>query len=311
MKDSWEKLISDFDVFEGPIGTMPVTVGSGGAHVYGVTDERGEYIAKIMPLGGNNETLKKQFYKEYRFYKAAFSLKPDFVPEVLYQTETPDALVLVLEKYQPITRSRWDERLTSEAAEVYAKINALDASRFDFLASPPDEPEEKPYPLSVSYEKWIVIARKFPDCVDGKILGEIYERYESIDGIVKVISVPSTVCHGDFHPENCLYDGEKIFVCNWQNANIGCGVGDISFFISRGSDMGIGIDPENFISAYRSALKFYANIDIDTKDILTIISASNLSGSFRFWAEYLQNSSPDRVKKIYDAMIQDYFFLFA
>jgi thiamine kinase-like enzyme len=209
-----------------------------------------------------------------------------------------------MKQYSAVQSGEWSGGLQNEAVKICARINAVNTDGFAEMFE--EEQSAEPYPLSVSLENWERLQNKFPEYTDSRLLKEMYNNFSEIELYSKKTAIPRTLCHGDCHPNNFLKKGSKLIICDWQNAGIGAGAGDIAFFISRGKDMGLKINRNALIKKYCGALLKYADIKVDTDDIHRNIAASEFLVSFRFWAEYLQNSNIERVINIYNSMKKNY-----
>ena len=110
--------------------------------------------------------------------------------------------------------------------------------------------------------------------------------------------------HGDIFPESDLI---KIGVCDWQNVNSGHVSGDISFFLSRLSADGFGISKEKAIQMYCR----FSTSDTTYDEISMQMSLANLNTSFIHWHNYLRGCSIERVRGIWDKMIEDAEYLYS
>lgn len=115
--------------------------------------------------------------------------------------------------------------------------------------------------------------------------------------------------HGDFHCNNILVneDGE-ILVCDWQNTCVGEFVGDLSFFISQLSADGCIQKEDEFILTYAKYAQ-ELGLEVNKNDLKASMCLANINTTFLYWHEYLQGSSEERVKLIYDKMISDLVWL--
>ena len=176
---------------------------------------------------------------------------------------------------------------------------------------PEPEQADDPYPLSLSLGNWERLQHKFPGHIDALLLKDMYENFDMIGAYQDNINtiIPESLCHGDYHPENILKDGDKLIICDWQNVGTGKGINDVAFFISRGADMGLKINRDKLIEWYSEALLKYADIKVDVNDFYGSIAAFEFGISFQFWAGYLQDSSIERVLNIYNPMVSSYNLL--
>jgi thiamine kinase-like enzyme len=283
----------------------PITEGASGAYVFNADNQ---LIIKYISLPDLTEVVRTQFYKEYNFYRLYANDGIDFIPDVIFQTVNNDEMLIVLKKYTAIKHEKWNEDLQKSAMQLCARINTMDINNISTILQS-EKKQNDTYPLSRSFENWQCLQSKFPIHIDAALLQEMYEKYDEIILTEKKLTIPQTVCHGDFHPNNFLMYEDKLIICDWQNLNIGRGISDVAFFISRGADMRIHIDRDMLINEYYKAMIRYTDKKIEIGDLYKNIAASEFTVSFRFWAEYLQDSSIERIMRIYDSMVHSYRFM--
>ena len=316
MSDKIIELLIKNNILSDKKQLVPITVGAGGASVFSVADK---YVVKYANLSTLDFETRKQYRNEFDFYQICSNKNFDFIPEVIFQTSYDDEMLIIMKKYIPIKVEEWDENLQKSAMELCANINAVDTTDFISIfqdhdkkianANDGDDKGEDPYPLSLSYQNWVNLQKKFPEHIDAVLLKEMYENFDNIDIYTGKQTIPETLCHGDYHPQNFLKNGDKLIICDWQAVGIGKGIGDIAFFISRGIDMGLKVDRDKLIADYYEALLKYTNIKVDVYDLHKNVAANEFGVSFRFWAHYLENSDIDRVLNIYNAMVKSYGLL--
>lgn len=305
------ELLRQNNILCGKTELLPITAGAGGAYVFSVDYQ---YIIKYAYLPALDFEIRKQYRKEFSFYKICSGKNIDFLPEIVFQTANDDEILLVMKKYAPIKPADWDENLQKSAMELCAHINAVDTTDFNALFQEQEkqndeEQHEDSYPLSLSYQNWVNLQKKFPEHIDAALLKEMYADFDDMGACADKLDIPETLCHGDCHPQNFLKDGDKLKICDWQGAGIGRGIGDVAFFISRGADMGLDINRDKLIEDYCGALLKYANIKVNVSDLHKNVAADEFWVSFRYWAGYLQTSDIDRVLNIYNSMVNSYVFL--
>jgi len=304
--DKIKEILSANNVLSNIKGLTPLPESASGAYVFSA-DEK--YVIKYTNISELDSNTKRSLKKEYEFYKLCDN-KFDIIPEVIFQYSNEDELLIIFKKYQPIKDNEWTEKLQSQAMEMCARIHAMDTKDFSELFEKNNAKQwnENTHTLEVSLESWSKLQKKFPESIDISILNEMYKNFNDVISYADKIPIPKTLCHGDYHPWHFLRSGDKAVICDWQNADIGNGVGDVAFFISRGETR-LDIDRDKLITAYMKHLSKYANIEIDKNDILKQIAISEFDVSFRFWADYLQNGSLESVMKIYSKMVKSYKLL--
>jgi len=283
----------------------PITNGASGAFVF---DVAGKYIAKYAQQTARDAKVYPMFVTEYDFYRKCSSKGYEFIPKVVFQTATQDELIIVLQKYTPIHYGEWDDGLIHRAMRLCARINAIDTG--DFAPSAQSEgsygDDYDSYPLSTSYANWCLLQQKFPVDIDASSLEAMYKAFAQIRLEAEALAIPKTLCHGDFHPGNFLREGDNLLICDWQTVRFNRGIGDVSFFINRGTDMGITINRQQTIEAYHDSIHAFTSEKIEMRDLNQYVAAADFYVSFKFWAEHLQSSDKSRVLDIYNSMVASY-----
>lgn len=309
------KLLTQHNIANVQKELLPITIGAGGAYVYSVEDK---YVCKYVYFPELSADTREGYRKEFSFYRICSNRKITIIPEVVFQIINDDEMLIVMKKYSPIKPEEWNDELQKHATELCAQINAMSITRFADIfeehikQTDTDESNVKqddPHPLSASYRDWKNLQMKFPEHIDAELLKEMYENFYEMDSYANKLNIPETLCHGDCHPNNFLKSDDKLVICDWQGVGIGRGIGDIAFFISRGTDIGIKIDRDILIETYCKALLKYANIKVGVNDLHKNVAASEFGVSFRFWAGFLQDSEIVRVLNIYNQMVTNYDFL--
>ena len=101
-------------------------------------------------------------------------------------------------------------------------------------------------------------------------------------------------------------EDDRLLICDWQGISVSGESSDISFFMSRLGADGIGINEQLFIASYSEAIEKLSGRVVNAADIHRHIAASNIITTFEFWHEFLHGNDVERVKGIYDKMIEDY-----
>ena len=141
-----------------------------------------------------------------------------------------------------------------------------------------------------------------------EIVNDIFENLNIVCPILN--NGYHNICHGDFHPENILFDTAKnLIICDWQNVKIGKGISDISFFIERAIGFGINVNADKLINYYCTCLSKYTDRVIENDILLKEKSAAALLTIFSFWAYYLKESEKERIFPFYNEMVNSFRFL--
>lgn len=284
---------------------IPVTNGASGAFIF---DIDGKYIAKYAHKPEHDTKIYNMFVKEYDFYQKYSGKCYDFIPDVVFQTANQEEIFIVMQKYAAINHNEWNDSLKKQAMQLCARINSIDTNIFSTMPQNKNDygSDYDTYPLTVSFENWRLLQNKFPEHIDASLLNAMYEDFNAINEYAEQLAIPKTLCHGDFHPGNFLMDGNKLIVCDWQTVGISRGIGDVAFFISRGSDMGIPMNQNMLIEEYYESMLKITDEKIELNDLYKNVAATDFFVSFKFWAEYLQSSDKSRVLSIYNSMVNSY-----
>ena len=304
---------------------LPIKEGDGGAYLFSVDNK---YVVKYSCLPKLDFMTRTNHQREFDFYKVCSGKSVDFIPEIIFQDATDDEMIIVMKKYTPIKAGEWDENLLKQAMELCARINAIDPADFKWAYQEKEErskivryardgtPIYEPYPLSLSYRNWIALQEKFPEHIDAGLLKEMYDSFDETDSYAGKPDIPETLCHGDWHPNNCLRDGDQLIVCDWEGLCMGRGVDSVTWFCCVGAKMGININRDKLIEKYCGALFKYANIEVDANDFYKYIAANEFTQFFRFGTanvfiqdNYFQSADIDGVLNSYNTMVMSYTFL--
>jgi hypothetical protein len=293
-------------VFSDVMDISILKTGASGAELYGVTDKNGRFVVKQsnMQLDRNHNILQG-YKKEYNFY----ILMKDFdldIPKVVYSENSNEyGYILVFPYYRSINYSEWNNNLQLKAMDLIAKLHSIDVEKISKqLNLQYRKVEVNTNQLKTSLDAWTNILESFPDDFD---IGQIELIYNSFGDICDVLnSGINCVCHGDFHADNMLLDNNNIILSDWQNISIGSGAGDISFFVSRGKASGLIIDEDELVDHYCKRFYYYSKVNIKKEEIHKMINASNVFTSFMYWAFYLKGADVDRVRGIYEKMLNSF-----
>ena len=303
------KYLTDISVFNKVLSFEEITMGKGGAKIYKINAGEKIYILKSAhkDFGLDDEGINS-YIKELNFYNLSLSLNLPFVPKPVYTEIHPEyGIIILMDCYKTLSPAAWTSELQMKAADLCAKFNSIAFKKLDSM-----ELKWNPTVIDENFSKnslatWLKVLDEHKGKFDPYILDIIYKNLKEIAAVLN--EPPHYFCHGDFHPENILTDGEKLYICDFQGLNIGKCAGDINFFISRGSSMGINIDSEKLLSYYAERLSQYTGKETDTETLEKERCASSLLVTFSFWADYLHNADFIKVKLHYDEMVNAAKFL--
>jgi thiamine kinase-like enzyme len=87
-------------------------------------------------------------------------------------------------------------------------------------------------PFSYIIERGKTMMKETPSLP--KQFSQIVERVQVIfDSSVEVLKNTATFCHGDFHKDNALYDGKRVFLIDWETTSWGDPIIDVVKFSLR------------------------------------------------------------------------------
>ena len=296
-------------IFRHPVTYEKINVGASGAKLFLLTDGERKYVLKnAHPSYHSDAGHIASYQRELAFYRLNRKNRFSFVPETLYLEDHPDyGVLLVMRYYRPIQHAEWNEALLHKAVDLCARLHSTKGSALADLGLRYNHVAINREATNRAFEAWKQVARQHEGALDPKIIDGIYRDIEVVCPVLN--AEPHFICHGDFHPENILTDGETLFLCDWQGIGIGKGIGDISFFISRALGFGIALPADGLLDCYCSLLSQYRNETIDKQVLLKEKAAANLLNTFSFWAYHLQNRELDRVLPLYRDMAESYHYL--
>lgn len=281
-----------------------ITTGASGSSLY---DLYGKYILKTT-------TAESQAWqaslKEYAFYQNTANLNLDFLPMVEHFHADSECIMLLMKKYEAI--QRWDKFAYDSIPDLLAEIHSKDYRMLN-MTFMPNTNTQSHSKIAEHADCWKRLIESYADNeryaeFDMGLLENMCRDFETIHDIS--VSLPLSLVHGDFHRNNILWDkDESCFrVCDWQNAAVGYGPSDLSFFISRAKSDGEIIDEEKFMEAYVQSMK-KRGLELKVDDILTVIHQESFYVSFSFWYVYLQNADIQRTLGIWNEMKKAYNWL--
>jgi aminoglycoside phosphotransferase (APT) family kinase protein len=105
------------------------------------------------------------------------------------------------------------------------------------------------------YRRWLeravtFVSRATQGAGDGSFLAPLAARYDRV--LERLVSLPTTLLHGEFYPANILVQGERICAVDWEMAAVGPGLVDLAAFTA-----GQWTEEErlSLASAYHEALR--------------------------------------------------------
>jgi len=297
------KYLTDKKVFTDITSIEPINTGASGAKLFLISDSKNNYVLKNAHH--NNGGHINSYINEYDFYKLNDKLKLPFVPETLYYENHRDyGIVLVLCFYKPISHNEWDTELLLKAVGLCAELNSLDIETVSDLNLNFNKVKIDHKFAKQSYEAWKYVINRHTGYFDSVIIDKIYKNLDIVCPILN--AEPHYICHGDFHPENILSDGKKLFICDWQNISLGKCMVDISFFISRATAFGIEINDNELFDYYCAKLSEYRQTMVDKSILQKDKDASVVLNTFLYWAYYLKDGGIERISPLFESMVNSF-----
>ena len=276
--------------------------GKSGAEVWEI---EGKYVLKHVQRAKLLEPgVFERYQNEAHFYQfleqGDSGEKLSCIPEVLEVQVSNDEILILMEKYQELSRDLVGEVLLRKIMRALAVVHTREIP--DFLKQEQKQPGYlKSEQIRECATGWRAVLAEHPGAFDEEILTETADRINEIiawhNGEAQVLS------HGDFHWDNllCREDGE-IVICDWQGVNAGGASGDISFFLSRLGADGIVLEPQRVVELYCNERFLLTGEKISRDDMLNHMIAANIITTFQFWHQYLHGSACERVRESYEKM---------
>lgn len=291
----WIKTIID------KVATRELTLGQSGAHVYELDEQR---VLKVAFRDGVvDEHMWTAYEKEALFYE---DCNAEFLPKVYVNIHTEKEIFLIMEKCVPLNREHLDTESLHKVMDALVQIHGMKIPAFINAEErmPVIFSEEE---VAESLEGWKRVLAEHPGVFKEEWLEEIGRHINDLNQ--KYYSEQSRFNHGDFHFENIMQDADgNIKVVDWQNYGTGHISGDISFFLSRLSADGFGIDAKEVIDLYCECAK-KRGCRVQTLEIERQMCLANVNTTFRYWHIYLPGSTTERVQSIYQKMVADWKIL--
>ena len=278
-----------------------INIGQSKADVYEIDND---VILKHVRRDATDDDLFKTYSKEALFYKSRMECSSYYIPKVMKVELSDDEITVLMRKYLPLERSELNEELIRKITQVLARIHTDEIP--EFLSESVKETE----PLSserIDYclKGWKSVLNEHPGAFEENGIDPIASKINDIkdwhDTEARVL------IHGDFHFDNLLKDKDgNIVVCDWQGVSVGGASEDLSFFMSRLGADSTAFNPELVLSLYADAIKEITGETVNILDIKKHMAAANVITSFEFWHEFLHGNDEERVRGIYDKMVEDF-----
>ena len=297
---------------ERPLGRLcsltPLNGGMSGAVLHRVEMEQGgekkTFVLKWAARGTVPPEVFGSFRREAAFYRLAGEQGRAFLPEIAYQAETDEGLLLAMKAYAPLTPSDWNPDTLEKAAVLLAEIHALSPSLAERAGWEPGIGEPSEEGIACAAEDWRSVLTEHGGRFDPSLIVMVARAIPAVSRFL--CRPPLCLCHGDFHWGNLLKDGDILRVCDWQGVSVGKGGGDISFFFSRAAADGKAADQTAFLTRYTTELTRRTGRTGRVEELLKEQAAAVLQVNFLCWAGYLHGAEASRVETVYREMEQAY-----
>lgn len=290
----------------------PLAGGRSGAEVY---DIDGRYVLKHVQRKALQDDAQFAAYRrEALWYESAADSGLQCLPEIMDIRNTDDEIVILMKRYQTLSREEFAVRLqqggTGNAAVcrcVSSIMKALAAVHTAVIPAFLRQERHAAQPLTdaqidESVAGWRSVLREHPGAFDESALERIAAEINEI--IRWHDSEKAVLNHGDFHWDNLLQNERgDIIICDWQGVSAGQASGDLSFFFGRLRADDIRLDEQEAVTCYAQEIKRLSGRIVTWEEIDAHMRAADVITSFVFWHRYLHGNPLERVQGIYDGMI--------
>ncbi len=113
---------------------------------------------------------------------------------------------------------------------------------------------------------------------------------------VRIQTFPTTFCHGDCHIGNLLHDADNHLIwADWQEAGIGHGPCDVSFFVQRAIADGGSVPESALLEAYHAELVAAVGTPISLSSLRQVMDTFELQTRLLHWPAYLAMESDNQI----------------
>jgi Ser/Thr protein kinase RdoA (MazF antagonist) len=280
---------------DGSEGWRLLAGGLSGSSVYAVDLGGEQAILKLTPPGGDRHGAE-QALREHRFYRDLATRLPIKVPRVLgldLDGEAEAAILLAAYESSP-PPDQWTEQDYTQVAQQLGQFHATFWDQAETPAMPEwveDKPQVTLAQCLAAAEQW----RKLSEREElRETLAPLLPRVERLllqipELDPRMITMPSTLCHGDCHTGNLLRDPAGDWVwADWQQVRRGLGVDDLAFLWQRAFAATDARPPyEAMMQAYRAGLKRMHRALLTDEQLQHNLAWSELRSWLVDWPGYL------------------------
>lgn len=245
--------------------------------------------------------------RELAFYRTLAADAPLRVPRVLASCADEDGFCLLLALHEPTPRpAAWTAEACDQAAREMARLHARfwgkteRLAELDWLRRPTGRTTASE--IERARKAWRNLGRQ--ERLQGVLNRPFYcsleaglARVAELDDLLR--SLPLTLCHGDCHMGNLLYDAEGQLVwADWHEVGLGRGPGDLSFFLQRAHAAGSTVSTERMVETYHRQLRADVAYCVSRAAIRRVMGASELRTLLLQWPHYLIGAPTEQVAEM-------------
>jgi Ser/Thr protein kinase RdoA (MazF antagonist) len=283
-------------------GVEPHQRGTSGAVVCRVAHAGQHAILKSVPASAPL-TVQQRAQRELQFYRALAPRVPLRVPELLASREDAAGRALLLQTYQPARAARdWSRAELHQVARQIAGLHAAYAGRA----------------LAPAVRRWLPLHQGLPspEAVQrGRAgwqalravvhLAPLFDR-ETMRMLDRALTacaqplgeqfLPATLCHGDCHTGNVLFDRQGDLVwADWQEVRLGSGADDLAFLWQRALADGADLELHELAEVYHAALVAALRDRPSFEALMSALLVSELRTRTLEWPFYLRDAPAEQV----------------
>jgi Ser/Thr protein kinase RdoA (MazF antagonist) len=278
--------------------------GISGSMVYRLVGGAEPRILKLT-LPSAPEYVRVRAAREAVFYRTPALAIPLALPRVL-GLDVGDAggSALLLAAYRPPDPpAAWDASRYLAVAAQLARLHAAFWDKTERLAALPwlRRPPAAADPARIRYAQvaWQALQSRpaFAAILTPPLAARIARLLDHVPALCATMqTLPATLCHGDCHTGNLLYDAEGCLIwADWQEVGIGCGPEDLAFFVQRALIAGGAVPEDPMIERYCAELAARTGLPIAPEAIRRVLAASELRTRLLDWPDYLGDASAEQM----------------